>query len=188
MGVVEERVSGAGAAPTLSRETADEIAGLIYAYLSNQIFMADSKAQLTLAADALLATAIITFNTNFWGRLLDPATPPLPRLAALLLVGSLAALVLSIYYSLRVARPTLLPSKQPNLFYFVDVSRMTEAEFRVRFMSQTPDQITEALIEEVYLLSRIAYNKFNRVGRSINWLIVAFVLWGIAQVASLGTG
>ena len=174
-----EQETGTG---PISQERTDELCAIIYGYLGGQITLADTKAQLTLAADALLASAILSLDKSVVLGILDASTPLLTRLATLLMIGMFGALLVSVYYALRVARPTLMPSKRSNMFYFVDVTRMSEETFRTRFLTQTPDDITDALLEEVYLLSHIAYRKFERVGRSLTWLVVAFVLWGIAQV------
>jgi hypothetical protein len=165
----------------ISQADADEQAGIIYGYLGGQITLADTKAQLTLAADALLASALLGANQNYLAQLVAADTGVLDRLAAVAMILMFISLIMSIYYSLRVARPTLPPSKKPNLYYFVDVSRMSEPEFRTQFLTQTPDQVTDALLYEVYLLSKIAFNKFNRIRLSLNWLVAAFILWAIAQ-------
>ncbi|MCW5852017.1 MAG: hypothetical protein KIT87_18230 [Anaerolineae bacterium] len=166
----------------LSQARIDELCAIIYGYLGGQITLSDTKAQLTLAADALLASAILSLDKSVLLGVFDASTPLLTRLATMLIIAMFGALVVSIYYSLRVARPTLIPSKSSNMFYFVDVTRMTEEDFRTKFLTQTPDDVTDALLEEVYLLSTIAYRKFERIAHSLNWLLVAFVLWGLAQV------
>ena len=166
----------------ISQTRTDELCALIYGYLGGQITLADTKAQLTLAADALLASSILALDKSLILGVFDGSTPFLTRLGTLLMIGMFGALLVSIYYALRVARPTLMPSKRANMFYFVDVTRMSEETFRTRFLTQTPDDITDALLEEVYTLSHIAYRKFERVGHSLNWLIAAFALWAVAQV------
>lgn len=165
----------------ISEEKVQELSALIYSYLGGQITLADTKAQLILAADALLLASVATFNQGIVSQLFDPTTSLVTKLTTLLTFIIFGALVASIYYALRVARPTLPLSKKPNFFYFADVTRFKEADFRRMFTQQTEADVTDALLYEVWLLSLIAYRKFDRVRLSINWLIAAFVLWGIQQ-------
>lgn len=165
----------------ISEEKVQNLSALIYGYLGGQITLADTKAQLILAADALLLASVASFDQGIMTQLLEPATPLLSKLTTLLTLVIFGALAVSIYYALRVARPTLPLSKKPNFFYFADVTRFKESDFRRLFTQQTEADVTDALLYEVWLLSLIAYRKFDRVRLSVNWLVAAFVLWGVKQ-------
>ena len=180
--LVEELTEAETGDGLLPQSRIDELCSVLYEFLGGQITLADTKAQLTLAADALMATVIFSIDRSVFLSIFDGSENIFKRLGALALVGMLGALLMSIYYSMRVARPTLPPMKQPNMFYFVDVSRLDEATFRTKFLTQTADTVTHALLEEVYLLSKIAYRKFDRVRLSINWLVVTFITFLIAEV------
>lgn len=169
----------AGQAPA---DDQTDVARFLFEHMQGQINFADTKAQLTLAADALLAASVSPLVRGAALNLLDPASPVLIRVAGAASLLMFAALLLSIYFSLVVARPTLnVRESQFSLFYFGHIARSSEAEFIARFTRSSPDELRTAILAQVYAKAKIATRKFAASRVSLNFLFAALALWAVAQ-------
>lgn len=167
-----------------------QLAAQLFEHMQGLINFADTKAQLTLAADALLAAIITTMSQQMMANLLNSNALPLARIAGLLAVLMFVALLLSIYFALVVARPVLRVSgaKSNSLFYFGHIVQYSEKEFVEAFMSLTGEEAEAALLTQIYARSKIVWRKFNAIRRSLDFLVVALVLWIAAQILLAFTG
>jgi hypothetical protein len=122
--------------------TNNDLAVQLFEHMQSLINFADTKAQLTLAADALLAATITTMSQQVMVNLLNGNALPLARIAGLLGVLMFVALLLSIYFALVVARPVLHVSGARNnsLLYFGHIVQYSEKEFIEAFMSLTDEE------------------------------------------------
>jgi|YNPNPStandDraft_1061719.scaffolds.fasta_scaffold15044_5 hypothetical protein len=160
-----------------------ELEVLLFEHIEHQISFADTKAQLTLTAGALLAAGMAVFGQGSASALLDSTAPLLTRLNGLLIVLMVGMLTLSVYYALLAARPNFTPPAHgKNLFFFGHIVQFAEPDFVRVFSEQTEEQVHAALLSQVYAKSRIANRKFLRVRHSLNFLVGAFVLWAGAQL------
>ena len=71
-----------------------------------------------------------------------------------------------------------------SLIYFEDIAAMGGRQFKERAMGMTPEEIEEQLLDQIYLVSRIASDKMRRV----RCAFVASVPSGILGIALLGWG
>ncbi len=161
-----------------------QLAVQLFEHMQGLINFADTKAQLTLAADALLAATITTMSQQVMVNLLNSNALPLARIAGLLGVLMFVALLLSIYFSLVVARPVLHVSgaKNHSLFYFGHIVQYSEKEFIEAFMSLTDEEAQAALLTQIYARSKIVWRKFTAIRHSLDFLVVTLVLWVTTQV------
>lgn len=170
-------------APTSSAESpaSDEelrrLATLLFTDTEAQIGLADTKAQLTLAADALLVAAVAPMAKGIARTLTDGGTPVVTRLAAVLAITTFCALLISFYFALVAVRPRLKAPDHPSLLFFRQIVRLPESAFIDRFLAQSQEQIHRALLSEVYIMARIASRKFAGVRWSVAFLLFALVLW-----------
>jgi len=155
----------------------------LFEHMQGQINFADTKAQLTLAANALLATAISPLSQEVIGGLLDSSAAPLPRITGFLGIGVFISLLLSVYFSLVVARPVLRVSgASGSLFYFGNIIQHSEADFIQSFSNLRNDEIKAALLVQIYARSKIVWRKFTAIRHSLNFLVLSLVLWIAIQI------
>lgn len=170
---------------TMSPNCEEEIskaAILLFEHIEGQINRADTKAQLTLAADALLAGILASLGKGAASSLLSNASPVLDRLADLFTVLMFLALVCSFYCALQVVNPHLRGSKRFTLMYFSQIAQMNEHDFISTFANQSLDDLRESILAQVHTKARIAQYKFARVRWSVNFLIASLVFWAIIQL------
>jgi hypothetical protein len=173
----------------LDKQDLREMTVLLFEHIEHQINFADTKAQLTLTAAALLAAGMAAFDRGCASALLDSNAPLTARLIGLLIVLTIGMLVASIYYALLAARPNLTPPSQGrNLFFFGHIVQFAEPDFMRAFDEQTREKVHAALLAQVYAKARIANRKFLRVRHSLNFLVGAFVLWAAAQLLLVVAG
>ncbi len=176
-----------GQATALSDEMDAEMAQLavvLFEHVEGQIAQADTKAQLTLAADTLLAAALTLAGRGAGLRLLDPAAALPERLGGGLGLLSFLALVISVYLALVAARPRLtVAGQRRSLFYFGHIAQVREAEFIREFQDSTALELRVSLLAQVHSKAVIAQRKFASVRGSISFLIAALVLWAVMQIA-----
>lgn len=160
---------------------AKDVQDNLFLYIGSQVAIADMKASMILAADALLITITLQLYQRDMLLAFDSATPTLDRIGLGLIYGVLASLVASFVFALLVAYPRMPPSPRPNLFYFVDITRMKMTEYRDLFLQQSEAEIVDQMVQENYIVSKLVYKKFFNVQISFRWLILAGVLWAIGQ-------
>ena len=116
------------------------------------------------------------------GRVFDPSLAVPTRVAAACVIGTFLALLISFYFALVAVRPRLRTrDHQPTVMYFRQIIQLPEAEFVDRFLAQTPEQLLRAQLAEIHAQSKIADRKFMGVRWSVVFLLVALVLWAVAQ-------
>ncbi|MFN8473264.1 MAG: DUF5706 domain-containing protein [Anaerolineae bacterium] len=162
----------------------DEIVSLtemMFGHLDGQISLAEFKAQIAVAVDAVFLALAVTIDRSILVSLLAPEASAAHRLVSALSIAMIVALLISVYGALRVARPTLTVMTPPNPFYFVNIHHWSKQDFVKAFTGQTRIEMKNNLMDEVYTLSGIAHKKFSRVRVSLNLLIVAIALWAAIQ-------
>jgi len=161
-------------------------ASMLFEHIEGQINLADTKAQLTVAADTLFLAATTTLGRGVLADMLNGGAPLLNRAMGALNIVVLALLVCSLLFALIATRPRLVVSKMPTLYYFGAITKSQSAEeYVAAFLRQSPQEVTRSLATEIYAKSRIAQRKFVRVRVSINCLIAALLVWAAIQVLTL---
>lgn len=163
-------------------EEVTKAAFLLFEHIEGQINLADTKAQLTLAADALLAGTFAVLGKGAVSNLLSNTSPILDRLADLSTVLMFLALVCSFYYALRVINPHLQGSKRFTLMYFGQIAQMDEDDFIDTFRNQSLSDLKASTLAQVHTKAKIAQVKFARASRSVNFLILSLIFWAISQL------
>jgi pycsar effector protein len=155
---------------------------LLFEHIEEQIGRADTKAQLTLAADALLAGTLAALEKGAAKSFLSNTSPILDRFADLFTILMFLALVCSFYWALRVINPHLHDSKRFTLMYFGRIAQMSEDDFINTFGNQSLNDLEVSTLAQVHTKARIAQIKFARVRWSVNFLIASLVFWAIIQL------
>lgn len=157
------------------------LAAFVFNLIEAQITRADTKAGLVIAADSVLITVSIFFTRR--GGLLtlfDASASPLERVLSVLYVLIFGALFFSMFYGLLAARPALVKKGTGGtLFFFGRIAQHEPREFIDIFSKQPMADHHASLLTEVYNTARIASQKFVRVRKSIDFLILALFLWAI---------
>jgi len=171
----------------IERTNADEITNLaafLYALIENLITRADTKAGLILAADTVFAAVLIVLSKGAIVNLLDNSAVFASRFIGLLAILTFAALLLSSIFVLLVARPIILSGGKASssLFFFDRISQMSVQDFVKQFSSQSSAELRNSLLTEVHMTARLARQKFIRIRYSLDFLIVAVMLWAIMQI------
>jgi hypothetical protein len=89
-----------------------DLAKFMSDHVQTQIEHADSKANLLIAANAVLASAV-AIQAGTIRSLLDPAAPVTERISAALMILMLVALVVSLYFVINVTRPRMDHTNRP---------------------------------------------------------------------------
>lgn len=160
-----------------------QLAAMLFDHIEQQISAADTKAQLTLAADTLLVAALTLSSENIFAGFLDSGLAFSTRLAIWVNLALFVYLIISIYYSILTVRPNLIPPVQSrNLFFFGHIMQFSERDFIETFSGQSEHVTRENLLAQVHKKAIIVNNKFIRMKRSVDFLLAALILWGLLQV------
>jgi len=163
------------------------LASLLFDHIEGQISRADTKAELTITADGIIAAAMTS--------LLIPARPAVipalfgaeaalaVRVATAGTVLAFIALLISITCALVVVRPSLRHPGPPQLLYFGHIARLRNQEFVDQFMKQSNRELTTELLSDIHTKARIAKRKYAGVGLSVSFLMVGLGLAIGANVA-----
>ena len=173
-------------AETMSAETT-ELMKTLFSHMEDQIRFADSKAQglLLLATSALVAVAITgALNKGTGITLIDNGENLFSRFSALLIILMFVALIVSIYCAVLTLRPWPSVPGVETLLYFDSISRLSLEDFIRKFTSQTHNDLNVSMLSAIHTKAQIADWKFFQVRLGLNFLLVAMVLWGAAQVMS----
>jgi hypothetical protein len=168
--------------PPSQEEEVTKATILLFEHIEDQINRADTKAQLTLAADALLAGTLATLGKGTGKSLLSNTSPFLDRFADLFTILMFLALVCSFYWALRVINPHLRSSKRLTLMYFGRIAQMNEDDFINTFGNQSLRDLKESTLSQVHTKAKIAQVKFARARWSVNFLLLALVFWSVIQL------
>ena len=153
-------------------------------HIEGQLNRADTKAQLTLTADAFLVAVISRTGEGVFLSILDAGTPFLWRVEGLVRVLTIASLFASVYFAFTAIIPVLTgpKSKLRNLYYFGSIALMESKEFIKQFIVQKETQAREIILDEVHLLSGIASQKFSQLRMSHIFLVIALAFWLVNQL------
>jgi len=165
-----------------SRPEIVDLAQLLYDHIEGQISRADIKAQLIVAADAILAAAVTNLGKGATRVLFDDRASVLTRLLALYTIAMFAALLASFVYALLVVMPKLDSAGNKGLAFFGDIARDTQSGFASSFAEQSSEAIRDNLVAEIYVKSKIAVGKYAGVRVSVFFLFGALILWGLVEV------
>ena len=171
------------------RTNADEITNLaafLYALIENLITRADTKAGLILAADTVFATVLIVLSKGAIVHLLDNSAVFASRFTGLLAILTFVALLLSSIFALLVARPMILSDGEANssFFFFGRISQMGVQDFVKQFSNQSSAELRNCLLTEVHMTAQLARKKFTRIRYSLDFLIVAVLIWQLCRLWS----
>jgi hypothetical protein len=159
-----------------------ELARQLFDHIEKQINLADTKAQLTLAAGAILAALAFPLGKGTALLLFDNAKPLIERLTAGLMLLTFLTLLLSIVFALAAARPTLrLPQQRSTFLYFGHIAKMSEDQFVSSFLSEPIQEMRESVLAQVWAKSQLADRKFTMTRRSLAFLIGAIGLWALSN-------
>ncbi len=164
-----------------------ELMKVLFSHMEDQIRFADSKAQglLLLATSALVAVAITgALNKGTGITLIDSGENLFSRFSALLIILMFVALIVSIYCAVLTLRPWPSVPGIETLLYFDSISRLSLEEFIRKFTSQTHNDLNVSMLSAIHTKAQIADWKFFQVRLGLNFLLVAMVLWGAAQIMS----
>jgi len=169
--------------PPAANSDLHSLSRLLFEHMQGMINFADTKAQLILAADALLAATIAPFGKGIAVSLIDGSAPFLARAMALTSALMIAALLVSVYFAVVVARPVIrVKGAMNSVFYFGDIVGQGEAGFIQNFMAKTPADLQKEMLAQVYAKATIAQRKFAASRHSLNFLVIALALWAAAQI------
>lgn len=157
------------------------LAAFLFNLIEAQITRADTKAGLVIAADAVLITvSLLTTRRGAILIIFDPTTSLVDTVMSLLTMLMFGALFLSMLNGLLAARPSLrVKGGGETLFFFGRIAQFTHRDYLDTFSKQTIAQHHESLLTEVYNTARIASVKFARVRWSIDFLLIALLLWAL---------
>ncbi len=164
----------------------DELTALLFEHIERQSALADSKAQLLVAGETVALAALLPTMKGVGLVLFDPRAAIVARVSSALLMLMLVVLLASLLLAIISVRPRLWTVKlaKPSLTYFAHIANLTESDFVKAYTGQTPSEIREHMVAQLYGKSRVAVLKYRAVKRSVNCLLVAVVLWAASGAFS----
>ena len=159
-----------------------DLAAFLFNLIENQITRADTKAGLILAADTVFVTTVSVLSRSAVLNAVDASAPFSSRLTAILTLLTFLSLACSTFFALLVARPKMPPPNAKGaLFFFGNISSMKYADFVARFSAQSSVDVRTSLLAEVHITARLARRKFVRIRKSLDFLVIAVLLWTVIQ-------
>lgn len=156
---------------------------MLFNHLDTQVTIADNKASIVVAVNAILLTALGLSQPTIRQLMAEDPLQLQSGVALLLLLIMLITSLASILNAIEAARPKLIPPHtDTNLFFFGDVSAMDGDTFTQAFMRQEVNTIKIQILHQIHARSSVVARKFLRVRRSMNLLFLATMLWSVAQV------
>jgi hypothetical protein len=165
-------------------KTAD-VALSLFEHIEDQINRTDTKAQIILAADAILLGWFGTQNSTAMQTLLVSQASADGRAASWLIALVFVGLFLSLACGLVVIWPRAGTSEGSSLVYFGAIAGRSEPEFVAAFLRQSRVEVTKSVLAGVHAKARIADQKFRWVSLSVTFLLATLVLWTALQVIHL---
>jgi len=160
-----------------------ELAAFLFQVIESQITRADTKAGLVVAADVVFVTALLLVSRGTFLQLVNPRSDPFGIVIAIIDLLVFVTLICSTLFALFATRPSLRVRKDPGtLFFFSRIARMDLDEYVNTFSAQSTQDLRRAVLTEVHTTALIATTKFQRIRYSIDFLIVAVILWAMLQV------
>ena len=169
-------------AATAADEITPEVAWSLFQHVEDQINRSDTKAQVVLAADAILLGWFSTQNASLLQAIFNGQAAVAERIASLLVALVFVGLFLSVTCGLVVIWPRATTPEDETLVYFRSIARQRRSEFVAAFLSQSRVEVTRNILAAVHATARIAYRKFRWVSFSIGFLLATLVLWAPLQV------
>jgi len=169
---------------TVAEQELRTLAAFLFNLIEAQITRADTKAGLVIAADSVFATGAL-FQTRHSAilKVFDSSALLSERGISLLMILMFGSLFFSMIYGLLATRPNLqVKAGVETIFFFNRIAQYPHAEFLDIFSKLSSTQFHSALLTEVYNTARIASVKFARIRYSIDFLIVAVILWTLVQL------
>jgi hypothetical protein len=149
--------------------------------MDNLIRQADTKAQIILGVNAILAATGVASGT-IAGHLLNESTSLLAKSATLLTLLMLFSLLASIFFALFTASPRVTGEKAPNAFFFGSIAKMSQADYVKFFQALTLQDVKTSVMMEIHAKRHIVEVKFKGAQRSVNFLFLAIVLWTLSRL------
>ncbi|NDJ74674.1 MAG: hypothetical protein GYB65_00325 [Chloroflexi bacterium] len=157
---------------------------MLYVSLDTQINLAETKANLVLGANAILAAAA-TLDRSMVQDVLQKSDPGTAEIVSLVLaVCVLFTLIVSVTFALLTSFPRGLGVQtQRNPYFFGDIAQYDEDGYLDMFMGLTGTDIKRAIIRQVHARARIVKRKFLYLRYSMLTLGAGIGLWVLHQLA-----
>jgi hypothetical protein len=162
-----------------------EVAPALFDHLEDQITRTDTKAQVVLAADAILLSWYSMQNPTAVQALLAGHVSAAARASALLIVLVFVGLFLSLASGLVVIWLRAGASARSTLVNFGGIARRSEPDFVAAFLRQSREEVTQTILPGVHATARIAHQKFRWVGVSVASLLATLAVWTALEVLRL---
>ena len=166
-------------------DTTVEVALSLFEHIEDQINRTDTKAQVVLAADAIMLGWLSTQTPNIVQAVFATHVSAGGRLASVLVALVFVSLFLSLAFGLVVIWPRAGTSAGSALVYFGAIAHQREAEFVAAFLHQSRVEVTQIVLAGVHATALIAQRKFRWVSLSVAFLLATLVLWTVLEVSRL---
>lgn len=160
-----------------------EVALALFDHIEDLINRTDNKAQVILAADAVLLGWFGTQSPTVVQALVSGhGHAAVGFFSALLIALVFVGFCLSIACGLVVIWPRAGTSEGSSLVYFGAIAHRTEAAFLKAFLRQSRTQVMENVLAGVHAKAIIAEKKLRWVSRSVVALLATLVLWTLLEL------
>lgn len=84
----------------------------------------------------------------------------------------------SLYYGFKVVFPDIEERKE-SYFFFGSIAKMDKKKFKEGIKSMENEEIENQLLDQIYINSTIAKQKFENIQKSLKALLIGFICWAI---------
>jgi hypothetical protein len=158
---------------------------MLYHNLTYQVEIADNKASLILAANAILLAGVTIERGILRMALFEGNVAGMERLSTLMLVLTMTSLAVSVVFALLASRPTLVRpgmSERHNLFYFMHMREMDANTFSQRFLEMSMMDVKVTILHQLHAMAAVVKRKYAGVRVSLWFLVFALLGWGAARL------
>jgi hypothetical protein len=149
--------------------------------VNNWITNCDSKAGMVIAFNGILLTYLIT-KTPLIKKIVLDRSADIPSLLLYIIFCAYAVVLgISVYNAFKVINPDF-KEKIPSLFFFCSIAQMDLKNYKHQMSGLTEERIEEELINQSYVNSKIAANKFIKLRSSVNYLLISLIFWSFTLV------
>lgn len=147
-----------------------EILELNMSRYDSYIEKADNKANFILALTSVILVGLVFQSNDILNIITNDM---LKRISIFILIGISILLIISSCLALNVILPSTKESTVKSIFYFKDVSKYTEEEYKRILKEINTDKTIDDFRRQVIELGNICTTKMNRIKVSLQFLVAA---------------
>jgi hypothetical protein len=160
---------------------------MLYMDMDGLIRQADTKAQIFLGVNAILAATIANVPTGLGTATFTPpvgvGASALSQIGFIMLLGVVLMLVLSVFFALATIIPRRVEPTHQSLYFYGTAARMDANAYIQAFKESELEDLKSTILGQIHSRAQIVAAKFTTVNLSGRFLLFGVLLWGASRLA-----